>query len=127
MGLDVTHDCWHGAYSAFNRFRADLWDLAHPNRKGQWETVVSTGEVAEFSRYKPAAEPLDYLLYHEDCEGDLKRYMLIPLAERLEAVAPFLPDEGGGHLRNGGSRARALQFAKGLREAHAAKQIVEFW
>lgn len=21
MGLDTTHDCWHGAYSAFHRFR----------------------------------------------------------------------------------------------------------
>lgn len=24
MGLDVSHDCWNGAYSAFMRFRSNL-------------------------------------------------------------------------------------------------------
>ncbi len=24
MGLDTTHDCWHGPYSSFNRWRTQL-------------------------------------------------------------------------------------------------------
>lgn len=28
MGLDVSHDCWRGAYSAFSRWRAKLAELA---------------------------------------------------------------------------------------------------
>lgn len=28
MGLDTTHDCWHGAYSAFNRWRHGLAEAA---------------------------------------------------------------------------------------------------
>ena len=126
MGLDVTHDCWHGSYSAFHRFRAELWDLAHPNRKGEWDKVTEGEEFLEFSRHKPAAEPLDYLLYHSDCDGDLKRYMLVPLAERLDTVAPFLSTEGAGHLARG-ARERALRFAAGCRAAHAAKETVKFW
>lgn len=28
MGLDTTHDCWHGAYSAFSRWREKLAEVA---------------------------------------------------------------------------------------------------
>ena len=28
MGLDTTHDCWHGAYSAFMRWRKKLAEVA---------------------------------------------------------------------------------------------------
>ena len=28
MGLDTTHDCWHGAYSAFTRWRTKLAEAA---------------------------------------------------------------------------------------------------
>ena len=28
MGLDTTHDCWHGAYSAFMRWRQKLAEVA---------------------------------------------------------------------------------------------------
>lgn len=28
MGLDTTHDCWHGAYSAFTRWRDKLGEVA---------------------------------------------------------------------------------------------------
>jgi hypothetical protein len=28
MGLDTTHDCWHGAYSAFSRWREKLAEAA---------------------------------------------------------------------------------------------------
>lgn len=35
MGLDTTHDCWHGAYTAFSRWRDKLAELAgytfHPH------------------------------------------------------------------------------------------------
>lgn len=28
MGLDTTHDCWHGSYTAFNRWRHKIAELA---------------------------------------------------------------------------------------------------
>ena len=28
MGLDTTHDCWHGAYSAFMRWRQEIARIA---------------------------------------------------------------------------------------------------
>lgn len=28
MGLDTTHDCWHGAYTAFHRWRCKLAEVA---------------------------------------------------------------------------------------------------
>jgi len=122
MGLDVTHGCWQGSYSAFNRFRDALWRVTYPENPGGWQNMPS-GAFKAF----PSDEPMDYLFYHSDCEGDLEVWMLQPLADRLEAIATALPADGTGHLARLGIRGTALQFAKGCREAAAAGESVELY
>jgi len=146
MGLDVSHDCWSGAYSSFNRFREELWDASDRdiNVYGHWsdEDLIGRrkgpGPLFEdqceghagtrlFCEAHPAKDPLDYLLNHSDCDGEIPVWQLIPLAERLEKIAPSMPAYGRGHLRHGGPRAAAFRFANGCRVAAAANKPVEFW
>lgn len=138
MGLDTTHDCWSGAYSAFNRFRTGIlraaqgdylernglsskgftigyhwypWDMfTENNLMGQWDTLPE--------------DPLVVLIAHSDCEGIIPAAATGPLADRLEGLLPALDDDGvGGHYHG---RKDVEQFIAGLRTAAAANEDVEF-
>lgn len=119
MGLDTSHDCWHGSYSAFNDFRVDIaralgFDLntmeGFSEREHQgtrtWESLPVPND------------PLYVLLLHSDCDGEIAVKHLVPLAERLEQIAPSLTHKWMSEA------ARA--FAAGCRRAAAAKQPVKF-
>lgn len=139
MGLDCTHDAWHGAYSAFDRFRKMLWDASGGelgyyersegiNEHGpacwaqEWPESCFEGEWAEYPE-----DPLLVLMIHSDCGGAIKHDITLRLAERLEELAPLLPAYGAGHLSPPNHpRERAFQFARGLREAHAEGEDLRF-
>ena len=140
MGLDTSHDCWHGAYSAFHRFRQNL--------------AAAIGiDLLKMASFVPDGiawpskkdEPLVSLLNHSDCDGSIPVKELIPLANRLDEVANII-EQGpppndcsgfsmtatslevtGGHLmRNGGTAESARIFAKGCRLAASQRQVVRF-
>lgn len=113
MGLDTTHDCWHGSYSAFNRFRRELAKSIGINL----DAMYGYGGDTPFPNKED--EPLVILLDHSDCDGEIVPVDCLPLANRLEEIASRLPDYG--------LRAAALQFASGLRRAYANNEPVEFW
>lgn len=131
MGLDTTHDCWHGAYSAFSRWRNKLAEVAgYSFHKEDYFEVVSVdwghlqgnlyGEWDE-----TPADPLLVLIAHSDCEGNIYPAQAKPLADRLEELLPLLPDgEGDGHI--GDWREKTQLFIDGLRYAHKRKQKVGF-
>lgn len=136
MGLDTTHGCWHGAYSAFHRWRCELarvggyplkeggassrkvpavWDLDWPDAayQGEWDG-------------KPPADPLLILLIHSDCDGLIPAEYAGVLADRLQGLLPLLPsDPAPGHI--GDWRRKTETFIAGLRRAAAAGEPVEFW
>lgn len=120
MGLDTTHNCWHGAYSAFMRFRRcvakaagiDLDKMEGFGEEGvQWDTL------------RPS--PLWKLLHHSDCDGEIAPEDCAGVADALEDILPKLPETGEGHLSHG-VRAAAEQWIKGLRAAAAAGEPVKF-
>ena len=119
MGLDTTHNAWHGAYSAFNRWRGFLAELVGfevTRERYQWH-----GNDIGFERHKPLA----YLLGHSDCDGSIPVEAQIPLAEYLERLIAEYPDADlFGHV--GGWHAKTKQFADGLRLAHSLGEEVEF-
>lgn len=151
MGLDTTHDCWHGAYSAFMRWRQeiahaaglpplDLMEGFYRASEGTdyrdpiyWAKKGLNDEKAfddlrrrlpiKWESLKPS--PLHILLNHSDCEGKIKWKDCGPIADALEELLPALPNgDGGGHIGNW--RDKTTSFIAGLRKAHKAKENVEF-
>lgn len=143
MGLDTSHDAWHGAYSAFNRWRDKLGEVAgytyhhdvHDLSDGQiirsvrmtpdidWGCIEATIGHDLFGKWpsmpvRPdgTPDPLIVLLAHSDCEGEIQAEFCAPLADRLEELLPALGDEeGGGHV--GSYREATERFIRGLRAA----------
>lgn len=115
MGLDTTHDCWHGSYSSFGRWRVALTQAAG---------LPSLNEMAGFSKgsaplsWEPyRSDPLVLLLDHSDCDGELAAEDCGRIADRLDELLPSMPQEW---------RQATAQFSVGLRAAAAAGEDVEF-
>jgi hypothetical protein len=129
MGLDTTHDCWHGAYSAFNRFRHGIARAIGLDLASMWGFTDGTGRTGiAWDLLRP--DPIHALLNHSDCEGEIAVADLLPLAARLDELIPALEaidrlDPGVGHLSDG-LAAAAKRFAAGLRRAADEGVPVEF-
>lgn len=142
MGLDTTHDAWHGAYSAFSRWRDKLAEVAgytfSKDERGRaivdidWgniETLIGRDLLGRWPavpvRPDGTPDPLIVLLAHSDCEGEIQVEMLTPLADRLEELLPLLEGlEDGGHIGNYVEKTRT--FIDGLRSAAEEGEPVGF-
>lgn len=148
MGLDTSHDCWHGAYSAFSRWRdklaeaagytfhkTSLWEGGSPVYDipsldwGNIEATIGNDLLGKWPtipvRPDGTPDPLIILLAHSDCEGELQTEYLTPLADRLTELLPALEgQDGGGHIGNYVEKTQT--FIDGLRRAAAAGENVEF-
>jgi len=110
MGLDTSHNCWHGPYSAFNRFRhaiAEAAGIPLDSMEG-YEPMFPTPEeknkeAIPWDQYEN--DPICILLNHSDCEGEIE-------------------SKEGGLFDN--YQLMALRFAKGLRDAAEAGEDVDF-
>jgi hypothetical protein len=155
MGLDLTHDCWSGAYSAFMRWRTEIAKAAglpplelmagfySPLRKPEdgrglfasTPTFYTTEETKQFFTALDALlpisweclkpSPLHILLHHSDCDGDIKWKDCGKIADELEKLLPNLPKEDDPGHIRNW-REKTQQFIDGLRAAHKAKENVEF-
>lgn len=135
MGLDTSHDCWHGAYSAFSRWRDQLAKAAGYEfariEGGSRDTILIDWGHIEDKNYNgewdtTPSDPLIVLIAHSDCEGAIHPEQAKPLADRLEELLPLLPEgEGGGHI--GDWRVKTQTFIDGLRRAVAANEPVDFY
>lgn len=118
MGLDTTHDCWHGPYSAF----------------GQWREVVCAaaglGRIRDYIGFGgekkwPTGDVITELLNHSDCDGEIAWHVCAPLADRLEVLMPEI--QKSDRLSVFPYYADSTdRFIRGLRRAHEARENVEF-
>lgn len=151
MGLDTSHDCWHGAYSAFMTWRTKLASVAglpplelmegffRPlnsdflptlySRKGHDDT--SDDPLSRLDEQLPISwdclkpDPLHELLVHSDCEGEIPWESCKGIADSLEKLLPDLPKEDHwGHIGNWEDKTK--QFIDGLRDAYDSKENVDF-
>ena len=151
MGLNTTHGCWDGAYSAFHRWRVKLaevegiplelmegfgWPLYQTPSEVKHNLdntinspVIRIIEIIEsvapikWDLLKP--DPLHFLLHHSDCDGEIPVELLEPIAQRLEEVLPKLPNEdAGGHIGNWHEKTQ--KFIDGLRLAASLNEPVIF-
>lgn len=111
MGLDTSHDCWHGPYSAFMR-----WRTAVAKAVGI-ELMAMEGYAPNNGKSWDKADPITTLLNHSDCDGEIAARDCLPLAERLEGILPLL---------DGYNRETAQRFIDGLRAAATANEDVVF-
>lgn len=149
MGLDCSHDAWHGAYSAFMRWRTEIARVAGLPPLGLMEgffspaagygavyldhsaSDLSRGSVRRLHEQLPIKweclkpSPLHELLQHSDCDGEIAADRCGPIADELEMLIPLLPDaEDPGHI--GHWRSKTQQFVDGLRRAAAAGEPLDF-
>jgi hypothetical protein len=115
MGLDTSHDCWHGPYSSFGNWRTALCEVAGYGRLGDYDGF---GGLKPW----PQGDVLTALLDHSDCDGDLKWEICGELADRLEELLPAMRRKDA----NGYLGFKTDNFIKGLRAAHEARENVEF-
>lgn len=152
MGLDISHDTWHGAYSAFHRWRSviamaaglpplDLMEGFYSKDSNNPLTLLNykypIGDELDMAHLRRIFEQLPIkweslkpmhlheLLYHSDCDGEISYGKCGKIANELEAILDKLPDgEGGGHIGNW--RDKTKQFITGLRDANKKKQTLHF-
>lgn len=124
MGLDTTHDCWHGGYYSFMAWRKKLAEVA-----GWGDLEKYDGYYGDREYPAPETDALTVLMNHSDCDGEIAAEWCGPLADRLAELLPLLPEEDAGvsgHLARRGWRGTTQKFIDGLRAAAAAGEPVEF-
>jgi hypothetical protein len=152
MGLVTSHDCWHGAYSAFNRWRVELAQVAGLPPLELMEGFFQLDQAVTGNPFWMQLEndkrmgfngphmiwarlpikwgclkenALHELLHHSDCEGEIPWESCGQIADSLEKLIPLLPSgEAGVHIGNW--RDKTAQFVAGLRKASEAKENVNF-
>lgn len=135
MGLDCSHNCWHGPHSAFTR-----WRHAVARAAGYWVAPITYEDgfkmdsvILDWGHLPPGhlegewdeipSDPLVIILTHQDCQGRIKSEHCEPIANALEAILPNLNDEPS-EWKSDAERTRL--FVAGLRMAAAAKEDVQF-
>lgn len=149
MGLDCSHDAWHGAYSAFMRWRMEIARAAGLpplmlmegffNPEAPYSAVFLDHNASDLSKdslkrlheYLPIKweclkpSPLHELLFHSDCDGEIATEYCAAIADELEKLLPFLPmDDQVGHIGNW--RNKTQKFIDGLRKAADENQPLVF-
>ena len=128
MGLDTTHDCWHGSYSYFNNWRNELARIAgYKITKGphgfemadiDWASIKSENYQGEWEQLP--SDPLLVLITHSDCDGIIKAEHCNPLRNRLLDILEWIPKDNT-YLVD-----KTKQFINGLERAIKRNQKVSF-
>lgn len=153
MGLDISHDTWHGAYSAFMTWRTKIAHLAGFPPLELMEGYYSTDDhnpfvlldykypkgdeldMAALRRIKKRLpikwdlfekHPLFELLTHSDCDGYINYSKCGNIADELEKLLPLLEKEEDqcGHIGNW--KVKTETFITGLRLAVKNKERLRF-
>ena len=118
MGLDTSHDAWHGPYSSFNEFRVAIHAAL-----GGAPTTQDLSDAWEAGRYNDQSVPINVLMNHSDCDGEIAAKDCGPLADAMEALLPKLSNAPDEYLS---VRSKAKRFIVGLRDAAEANEPVDF-
>jgi hypothetical protein len=118
MGLDTTHDCWHGPYSAFMRWRCQLNHRIRHNGTHREDLEQAWDE----GFYADQTVPINVLMGHSDCDGIIAAAACGPLADALQLMV----DGVAGRADYDSWTPAARRFIAGLRLAAARNEDVEF-
>lgn len=123
MGLDTSHNCWHGSYGGFNIFRTAIATAAGHDFDGHYGKRCSNHSISgKWGTRKAPDDILEVLLCHADHTGVIPARFCNALADGLQAIHDKLPAEG----EDDWIAKRNLQFIAGLRDAAAKNEDVTF-
>ncbi len=146
MGLDTSHDAFHGAYSAFNSLRQEVAHAVGGSYGPHW-LRAHNGELARDKNGYPITDTsldpdrfympdemtreeypgLWEFLMHSDCDGEISPEMCVKVANDLESLLPDMPEGGAGHIAaRGGYREVLRKFIVGCRAAAAEGVPLDF-
>ena len=133
MGLDISHDAFHGAYSAFNGFRQKIAKAiggSYPPHTNK-ETFPDDNLWYVPDSYSEETHPSLWLfLNHSDCDGEISWLDAAGVANALEQLLPDITKlEDGTHnhiQREGGYAAVIKKFINGCRLAFRLKEPLTF-
>jgi hypothetical protein len=140
MGLDISHNAFHGSYSAFNRLRQAicyviggsypphmesnylLWSSDNPPDKNTWYWGQG---------YSEETHPgLFLFLCHSDCDGEISPEDCLKVVKDLEPIIPRLEELGldwGNIQKNGGFAGTCRKFIDGCKLAAQSKEPLYFY
>lgn len=153
MGLDTTHNAWHGSYGYFYAWRVNIAKFAgypplelmegyysedHHNMFTLLDHTYTKEDLIvssihrmretlpiKWNSLKP--NPLNELLYHSDCDGYISYGKCGKIAKELEKVYENLPEETEEEFSFPHSlRRRTRQFIDGLNLAYKNKEKLIF-
>jgi hypothetical protein len=150
MGLDCSHDAWHGAYSRFMSWRKLIANLAglpplelmegffgcggtgtlyfgqriDDHTYGHKQKDLEDRLPISWDCLKPS--PIHALLCHSDCDGEIAAEDCEPIAKALEDLLPSFPDHQGQNLYLNRHKEDTEKFIAGLRLAAALGESLEF-
>lgn len=151
MGLNTTHDAFHGAYSAFNSLRQVVCAACGGSYPPHLFPGFNRGIVTRddlLGKPKKLDESLIYFcppgknvdvpdglfefLTHSDCEGEISPQMCGEIADDLEELLPKIAAMTGtpwsGHIEAAGGYVEATKkFIDGCRKAYLANEPLEFY
>lgn len=149
MGLDCSHDAFHGAYSAFNRFRQEIARAMGGSFPPHWKYNHDGGLELDQNGFAIYDESLDKdcwywgdgyskethpglaeFMKHSDCDGEISPDMCVKVANDLEALLPKVEALGSvavGHIAARGGYVEVLKkFIKGCRDAAESGEPLSF-
>lgn len=117
MGLDTTHNCFHGPYGTFNRFRISLG----------LQIGIDLNDFVEYGGMKSSLNDFNHdlkpLFNHSDCDGELtpkeSEQIIKGLNSVLENFNEKLPQDFN-------FKEKIIQFRDGLIEAVSKNENVIF-
>lgn len=118
MGLDTSHNCWHGPYSTFNRFR---YSLGH-------QIGINLDEYAGYNNNgtKDLSEiehDLMPLFNHSDCDGELSIEESKRIVKGLNSVLENFNEEMQFDFN---FKKQIIQFRDGCMDAISKNEIIDF-
>jgi hypothetical protein len=111
MGLDTSHNAWHGSYGSFNSWRTEICKQAG---LGNLRDYYGFGGEKQWDE----VHPLFPLLNHSDCDGEIKWEDCKGIADALTEILPKLDDDY--------FIIKTKAFINGCMEAYNAKENIDF-
>jgi hypothetical protein len=119
MGLDTTHNCFHGSYGTFNKFRYELAKQIGINLNDYIEYNGNGNKILD-----NVDHDLIPLLNHSDCDGELTPDECKRIVNGLNEVLNNLDSHTKNNFYN--FEQRIIQFRDGCKKAIKLNENVKF-